>query len=438
MVCSSKPTSSTASSGPTLPMLFSLRPAALTSTATPPSTPPSTTPSPPSTFLSLSLPPTLFSLSLSLSLLGERQQYDQISQKHTPHRVSRKSYRFVFGQGVKVSRKSNRFAWVRHSGGLEMVRPSENWERLVRATLRREKLRHDGRGGHERAPIGIAGSMPPSLTRETNIDLILPAANEIQSEDPNVARIRMHMYCLGRLVGSNGSDPYVAGPCVPRNPTTLPSEEARFSAFVSCRPSPLDTTQLWTSCVHWNAFESILSPLSLSLIHFHGILYSTFRFLLEQWRDQFPPGYLPKEVSIDKPFEEDACCCHFNFVTEKTGSSNWDLVLKYQWFVGERTPSNFIAIPEAAGEVYLPKHEDIGRILKVEIVHTSPCWDRVSYNICYFITSFTCWLKRRWNSSPVVIAGADDEQYQLTLDDVDSCLVVMYTPVTEEGVKGEP
>ncbi|KAE9457594.1 hypothetical protein C3L33_10503, partial [Rhododendron williamsianum] len=48
------------------------------------------------------------------------------------------------------------------------------------------------------------------------------------------------------------------------------------------------------------------------------------------------------------------------------------------------------------------------------------------------------WLKRRWNSSPVVIAGADDEQYQLTLDDVDSCLVVMYTPVTEEGVKGEP
>ncbi|KAG5544996.1 hypothetical protein RHGRI_017453 [Rhododendron griersonianum] len=92
--------------------------------------------------------------------------------------------------GVRVSRKSNRFAWVRNSGGSEMVRPSENWERLVRATLRREKLRHDGRGGHERAPIGIAGSVPPSLTRETNIDLILPAAYEIQPEDPNVARIR--------------------------------------------------------------------------------------------------------------------------------------------------------------------------------------------------------------------------------------------------------
>lgn len=78
---------------------------------------------------------------------------------------------------------------------------------------------------------------------------------------------------------------------------------------------------------------------------------STFRFLLEQWKDHFPPGYLLKEISIDKPFEEDACCCRFNFVTDKTGSCNSDLVLKYQWFVGERTPSNFIAIPEVTGEV---------------------------------------------------------------------------------------
>ncbi|KAI8563919.1 hypothetical protein RHMOL_Rhmol03G0146800 [Rhododendron molle] len=46
-----------------------------------------------------------------------------------------------------------------------MVRPSENWERLVRATLRREKLWHDGCDGHERAPIGITDSGPPSLTR---------------------------------------------------------------------------------------------------------------------------------------------------------------------------------------------------------------------------------------------------------------------------------
>ena len=29
-------------------------------------------------------------------------------------------------------------------------------------------------------------------------------------------------------------------------------------------------------------------------------------------------------------------------------------------------------------------------------------------------------------------------EYQLTIDDIDSSLVFMYTPVTEQGVKGEP
>ncbi|WCJ24264.1 Outer arm dynein light chain 1 protein [Euphorbia peplus] len=48
------------------------------------------------------------------------------------------------------------------------------------------------------------------------------------------------------------------------------------------------------------------------------------------------------------------------------------------------------------------------------------------------------WLRRRWNSSPVVIGGAEDEEYRLTLDDIGSSLVFMYTPVTEEGAKGEP
>ncbi|XP_058180816.1 callose synthase 10-like [Rhododendron vialii] len=83
-----------------------------------------------------------------------------------------------------------------------MVRPSENWERLVRATLRREKLRHHGRGRHEREPSGIAGSVPPSLTRETNIDLILQAADEIQSEDPNVARILVLLKTLNLSCGN--------------------------------------------------------------------------------------------------------------------------------------------------------------------------------------------------------------------------------------------
>ena len=56
---------------------------------------------------------------------------------------------------------------------------------------------------------------------------------------------------------------------------------------------------------------------------------------------------------------------------------------------------------------------------------------------CVFVFC-SSWLRRKWNSSPVVIVGAEDEEYKLTIDDVDSSLVFMYTPVTEEGAKGEP
>ncbi|XVF11615.1 hypothetical protein REPUB_Repub08aG0042500 [Reevesia pubescens] len=71
-----------------------------------------------------------------------------------------------------------------------MARAYRNWERLVRATLDREQLRDAGQG-YERRPSGIAGAvpLPPSLGRATNIDAILQAADEIQAEDPNVARI---------------------------------------------------------------------------------------------------------------------------------------------------------------------------------------------------------------------------------------------------------
>ncbi|ESQ52310.1 hypothetical protein EUTSA_v10016126mg [Eutrema salsugineum] len=69
-----------------------------------------------------------------------------------------------------------------------MARVYGNWDRLVRATLRREQLRNSGQG-HERVNSGLAGAVPPSLGRATNIDAILQAADEIQSEDPNVARI---------------------------------------------------------------------------------------------------------------------------------------------------------------------------------------------------------------------------------------------------------
>ncbi|KAL8526796.1 hypothetical protein ACS0TY_015857 [Phlomoides rotata] len=64
-----------------------------------------------------------------------------------------------------------------------MARVYENWERLVRTVLRSEQR------GHERIPSGIAGAVPDSLQRSTDINAILNAADEIQSEDPNVARI---------------------------------------------------------------------------------------------------------------------------------------------------------------------------------------------------------------------------------------------------------
>jgi hypothetical protein len=50
----------------------------------------------------------------------------------------------------------------------------------------------------------------------------------------------------------------------------------------------------------------------------------------------------------------------------------------------------------------------------------------------------TSWLRRKWNGSPVVIDGAEDEEYMLSLDDVGSSMVFMYTPVTEGGARGEP
>ncbi|XP_058099162.1 187-kDa microtubule-associated protein AIR9 isoform X2 [Magnolia sinica] len=204
---------------------------------------------------------------------------------------------------------------------------------------------------------------------------------------------------------------------------------------------------------------------------------STFRFLVEQWKDHLPPGYILKEASADPPFEEDACHCHFIFAKDRTLSSDSELVLKYQWFIGEKTPTNFVAIADAEGEVYWPKHEDIDKFLKIEC---TPVLRETEYPSIFAVSSpvapgtgypkvlnlsvqgelvegnvikgfaevawcggtpgkgVASWLRRRWNSSPVVIVGAEDEEYRLTIDDIDSSLVFMYTPVTEEGAKGEP
>ncbi|XP_068657633.1 187-kDa microtubule-associated protein AIR9-like isoform X2 [Aristolochia californica] len=204
---------------------------------------------------------------------------------------------------------------------------------------------------------------------------------------------------------------------------------------------------------------------------------STFCFLIERWKDHLPPGYMLKEASVDQPFEEDVCRCHFIFTKEHTIDGDSELVLKFQWFIGERTPTNFVPIADAVGEVYWAKYGDIGKFLKVEC---TPIVAGTEYSSIFAISSpvspgtgypkvinlnvhgelvegnvikgsaevawcggtpgkgVASWLRRRWNSSPVVIVGAEEEEYSLTLDDVDSSLVFMYTPVTEEGAKGEP
>lgn len=54
---------------------------------------------------------------------------------------------------------------------------------------------------------------------------------------------------------------------------------------------------------------------------------------------------------MDQPSEEDACHCHFTFVQDGELCSDTQLVLNYQWFVGERMLSNFAAIPDATGVV---------------------------------------------------------------------------------------
>ncbi|KAL6315308.1 hypothetical protein AAG906_000401 [Vitis piasezkii] len=56
----------------------------------------------------------------------------------------------------------------------------------------------------------------------------------------------------------------------------------------------------------------------------------------------------------------------------------------------------------------------------------------VSYKLSEFLgcggtpgEGVVSWLRRRWNS-PVIIVGAEDEEYQLTMEDIDSSLVFMY------------
>ncbi|KAG7022058.1 Callose synthase 9 [Cucurbita argyrosperma subsp. argyrosperma] len=82
-----------------------------------------------------------------------------------------------------------------------MTQVEELWERLVRAALRRDRIGIDAYG---RPESGIAGNVPSSLANNRDIDEILRAADEIQDEDPNVARILCeHAYSLAQNLDPN-------------------------------------------------------------------------------------------------------------------------------------------------------------------------------------------------------------------------------------------
>ncbi|CAL4912246.1 unnamed protein product [Urochloa decumbens] len=81
-----------------------------------------------------------------------------------------------------------------------MSRVEANWERLVRAALRGERLA----GAYGQPVTGIAGNVPSSLGNNVHIEEVLRAADEIQDEDPTVARILCeHAYSLAQNLDPN-------------------------------------------------------------------------------------------------------------------------------------------------------------------------------------------------------------------------------------------
>ncbi|KAJ7530247.1 hypothetical protein O6H91_15G086300 [Diphasiastrum complanatum] len=205
-------------------------------------------------------------------------------------------------------------------------------------------------------------------------------------------------------------------------------------------------------------------------------LESTKKFMFSKWKDQLPPGYLVTEAYVDRPSEEDPCRCRFKIQKESKISEAVDLDLHYQWHIGDRTPTNFVPIEGSTSEVYWPKHEDVGYHLKVEC---TPFLQDVEFPPIFAIslpvaagtgcprvlgiilegepvegniisgsakvawcggtpgTGIVSWLRKSENSSAAII-GAEDYGYSLTLEDVGANLVFMYTPVSSEGIKGEP
>lgn len=70
-----------------------------------------------------------------------------------------------------------------------MSRAESSWERLVNAALQRDRAGGASAGGGGPGQGSLMEYVPSSLANNRDIDAILRAADELQDEDPSIARI---------------------------------------------------------------------------------------------------------------------------------------------------------------------------------------------------------------------------------------------------------
>ncbi|MCO5613042.1 hypothetical protein L7F22_067316 [Adiantum nelumboides] len=276
---------------------------------------------------------------------------------------------------------------------------------------------------------------------------------------PMLEHLRLEENPISEMQHVEAAAILLAGPTLKKfNDKDLPLEEQELARMYPAHTA-LCIRDGWEFCDVQEAFDS------------------SMKFLTAQWAEKIPLGYTVEQALIEQPSEEDPCSCHFTFTKQSAELEDMEMTLCYQWFLGGRTPSNFALIQGATEEVYWPKHEDVGRCLKVEC---TPVLGETEYPPIFAVSfpvlpgsgcpkvmslkvdgelkegsvikghaeiawcggtpgkGIVSWLRRYDNRSPVVIVGAEELDYQLSVDDVGANLLLMYTPVTQEGVKGEP
>ncbi|GBG65468.1 hypothetical protein CBR_g51063 [Chara braunii] len=201
---------------------------------------------------------------------------------------------------------------------------------------------------------------------------------------------------------------------------------------------------------------------------------STWKFLQEWWSRGSPPGFSLIGAKVEQPVEDDPCTCNIEYEVELSIADSFSM--KYRWYEGPRNGLDFTLIENAEGKEYWPRHEDVGKCLKIECI---PQIGGKEYPSFFAMTPEVkagsgcpklleikvegtpmegCTVKGvvkiawcggvpangviRWwrcqdNECPVTIPGAEESEYTLTLEDVAHHVWFMYTPVTKAGVKGE-